>query len=156
MQALFISLLTRSKKLIQTRFLHQRNRSSKNPAPTRPLHGSACPPMYLVSPHWIPRNYRIKFKLLVLTYQILHKEAPEYIFAWFVLCNNRGWATKKQPKEQGTGIGGRLIFHGPPCIRSLSSYNKDSVLFPGQRQNEREFVPVYFGRISFVPSYLIQ
>ena len=33
----------------------------------------------LHSLHWLPINYRIKFKVLVLTYKALHGQAPAYI-----------------------------------------------------------------------------
>ena len=39
--------------------------------------------------HWLPVEYRIKFKLLMLTFKGVHKTAPQYICDMFVVRSNR-------------------------------------------------------------------
>ncbi|KAF7651885.1 hypothetical protein LDENG_00104280 [Lucifuga dentata] len=45
---------------------------------TRPLKRSHATPL-LISLHWLPIKCRIHFKILVLTYRVLHGHSPAYI-----------------------------------------------------------------------------
>ncbi len=43
----------------------------------------------LIELHWLPVEYRIRFKLLILTFKGVHKMAPQYICDMFVIRTNR-------------------------------------------------------------------
>ncbi len=43
----------------------------------------------LIQLHWLPVKFRIRFKLLILTFKGVHKIAPQYICDMFVIRSNR-------------------------------------------------------------------
>ena len=38
--------------------------------------------------HWLPVSFRIKFKILLITFKILHDQCPTYLRDHITLCNN--------------------------------------------------------------------